>query len=98
MFHCRHHASFFVLLTFTMPCSFEAISSKKHLSWSHHSRVQRSSSLLLFQHGSWQILVGLFCAWALGETSFVDDTHACHSSALYTILCHWGNNLPSLAF
>ncbi|CAI9571503.1 unnamed protein product [Staurois parvus] len=26
MFHCRHHAFFFVLLTFVMPYSFEAIS------------------------------------------------------------------------
>ncbi len=28
MFHCRHHASFFVFLTFATPYSFEAISSK----------------------------------------------------------------------
>ncbi len=28
MFHCRHHAFFFVFLTFATPYSFEAISSK----------------------------------------------------------------------
>ncbi len=28
MFHCRHHAFFFVFLTFVTPYSFEAISSK----------------------------------------------------------------------
>ncbi len=28
MFHCRHHALFFVFLTFVTPYSFEAISSK----------------------------------------------------------------------
>ncbi|CAI9578982.1 unnamed protein product [Staurois parvus] len=28
MFHCRHHAFFFVFLTIVMPYTFEAISSK----------------------------------------------------------------------
>ncbi len=28
MFHCRHHAFFFVFLTFATPYSFEAISSQ----------------------------------------------------------------------
>ncbi len=46
------------------------------------------SSLHLCQHGPWQTLGGLFCAWALGEASFVDGTHACHSSTVYAVLCH----------
>ncbi|CAI9586960.1 unnamed protein product, partial [Staurois parvus] len=60
-----------------------------------HSRVQSLCSLLLFQHGPWQILGRLFCACALGEASFVDDNHACHSSAVYAVLCH---RKPSLQF
>ncbi len=46
------------------------------------------SNLHRCQHGPWQTLGGLFCAWALGEPSFVDGTHACHSSAVYAVLCH----------
>ncbi len=52
------------------------------------SSLQSPSSLHLCQHGPWQTLGGLFCAWALGEASFVDGTHACHSSAVYAVLCH----------
>ncbi|CAI9615255.1 unnamed protein product [Staurois parvus] len=55
------------------------------------------SSLLLFQHGPWQILGGLFCAWAFGEASFMDNTHACHSTAVYTVLCH-GKQSPQFGF
>ncbi|CAI9575475.1 unnamed protein product, partial [Staurois parvus] len=87
MFHCRNHAFFLVLLTFSTPYSFEAFSSK-NISWSYHSRVKSPSSLVLFQHEPWQILGGLFCALALGEASFMDNIHACHSSPVYTILCH----------
>ncbi len=53
-----------------------------------HCRHHSCSSLHLCQHGPWQTLGGLFCAWALGEASFKDGTHACHSSAVYTVLCH----------
>ncbi|CAI9575105.1 unnamed protein product [Staurois parvus] len=68
-----------------------------HLSWPLHSRVQSLSSLLLFQHWPRQILCGLFCAWALGEASFVDNTHACHSSSVYAVLCH-GKQSPQFGF
>ncbi|CAI9544103.1 unnamed protein product [Staurois parvus] len=61
------------------------------------SSLQSTSSRLLFQDGPWQILSGLFCAWALGEASFVDDNHACHSSAVYAILCH-GKQSPQFGF
>ncbi len=52
------------------------------------SSLQSPSSLHLCQHGPWQTLGGLFCAWALGEASFVGGTHACHSSAVYAVLRH----------
>ncbi len=52
------------------------------------SSLQSPSSIHLCQHEPWQTLGGLFYAWALGEASFVDGTHACHSSAVYAVLCH----------
>ncbi len=73
MFHCRHHAFFFVFLTFATPYSFEAISSK--------------NIYLGLITPEYRVL-SIFCAWALGEASFVDGTHACHSSAVYAVLCH----------
>ncbi len=38
-FHCRHHAFFFVFLTFATAIQFWSHQFQKHLSWSHHSRV-----------------------------------------------------------
>lgn len=40
-----------------------------------------------------QILDMLFCAWVLGEASFRDDTHACHSSAVWAVWCHFQRSL-----
>ncbi|CAI9614886.1 unnamed protein product [Staurois parvus] len=55
MFHSRHHAFFFVLFTFAMSYSFEAISSTNilsYLSWSHHhSRVKIPVVFFFFSTG-----------------------------------------------
>ncbi len=52
------------------------------------SDAQLVSSEFPIGNGAWQTLGRLLCAWALGEASFVDGTHACHSSAVYAVLCH----------
>ncbi|CAI9565573.1 unnamed protein product, partial [Staurois parvus] len=60
-----------------------------------HSRVQCPSRLLLFQHGPWQIIGRLFCAWALGENSCCGQDP---DKRLPSAYCVTGNNRPSLAF
>ncbi len=60
MFHCRHHAFFFVFLTFATPYSFEAISSKNIYLGLITPEYRVPSSLHLCQHGPWQTLGGLF--------------------------------------
>ncbi|CAI9611535.1 unnamed protein product [Staurois parvus] len=88
-FNCRDHAFFFVLLTFAMPYSFEAAISSKNIYLGFITSEYRVPVVVFFfQHGPWQILGWLFCAWVLGEVSFLDNTHACHSSAKYAVLCH----------
>ncbi len=93
MFHCRHHAFFFVFLTFAMPYStpyiqhFEAISSK-NIYLGLITPEYRVPEVFIFVSMGPGTLGRLFCAWALGEASFVDGTHACHSSAVYAVLCH----------
>ncbi len=55
------------------------------------------SSLHLCQHGPWQTLGGLFCAWALREAS--SWTAPMHAIPLQcTPYCVTGNSHPSLAF
>ncbi|XP_067227148.1 serine/threonine-protein kinase Sgk2 isoform X4 [Chanodichthys erythropterus] len=86
-FHCRHHTFFFVFLTFPTPYSFEAISSKNFYLGLITPEYRVPIVFIFVSMGPGK-LPRLFCAWALGEASFVDSTHACHSSAVYTVLCH----------
>ncbi|CAI9565117.1 unnamed protein product [Staurois parvus] len=85
---------FFVLFKFATSYSFEAISS---IYLGLITPEYRVPVVFFFQHGPWKVLGGLFCARALGKVSLVDNTHACHSSAMYTILCH-GKQSPQFGF
>ncbi len=80
---------FFRNPTVTLDVCLGSLSCWKSARWPR-ARCDGSSlqSLHLCQHGPWQTLGGLFCAWALWEVSFVDGTHACHSSAVCAVLCH----------
>ncbi len=82
MFHCRHHAFLFVFLTFATPYSFEAISSK-NIYLGLITPEYRVPVVFIFVSMGLANSRRAFCAWALGEASFVDGTHACHSSAVY---------------
>ncbi|CAI9596314.1 unnamed protein product [Staurois parvus] len=96
MFHCRHHAFFFVLLSFATPSSFEAISSRNIYLGLITPEYRVPAVFFFFNMGPDKSRQA-FCVWALEEASFMDDTHACHSSAVYAVLCH-GKHSPQFRF
>ncbi len=98
MFHCRHHAFFFVFLTFATPYSFEAISSKNIYLGLITPEYRVPVVFIFVSMGPWQTLGGLFCAWALGEASFVDGPPMHAIPLQCTPYCVTGNSHPSLAF
>ncbi|CAI9601210.1 unnamed protein product [Staurois parvus] len=96
MFHSRHYVFFFVLLSFATPYSFEAISYKNiYLGLiTPEYRVP-----VVFYFSAWALKNSRWAFLCMGfRRGFLqNDTHACHSSAVYAVLCH-GKQSPQFGF